>query len=244
MYQFRDVITWGVQRLILITTAIYAVQLLIDIPFGSVSGGGIASPPGGLIIRWLSFQPSSLFNGAIWQPFTYMFLHGNLPHLFFNMLWLFFFGPDVERVLGTRQFVRFYLLCGFLGVFASLLPVLFRGGAFSITGASGAVMGVMVAFAMINPTREFFLFPLPVPINARALVMIVIGMNILTAWQGSATSVATHFGGMAVGFAYMKSIPKWRAWRRDAQSRKTRDKIGDAVNNIFKFEDKKGPRQK
>ena len=124
-YGSSDRITYAVQRLILVCTAVFAVQLLLDIPFGRNQG---FSPPGGFIVNWLAFEPSAFAFGALWKPFTYMFLHGGLMHLFLNMLWLYFFGPDVERALGTRQFVQFYVVCGMLGVLATFFPMVLGGG--------------------------------------------------------------------------------------------------------------------
>ncbi|MCX5772287.1 MAG: rhomboid family intramembrane serine protease [Candidatus Hydrogenedentes bacterium] len=241
-YDYR--ITRAVQRLILLNSAVFAVQLLLDVPLGGVAMFG---PPGGLIAENLSFQPVSFLVGMVWQPVTYMFLHGNLMHVFFNMLWLYFFGPDVERALGTRQFVVFYLLCGALGVMATFVPLVFQVALpflqarnVSVVGASGAVMGVMIAFAIVNPHRQFFMFPIPVPINARMLVAIVIVINLLNAAPGSPTSVATHFGGMAVGYAYMKFIPYFRDRQRTYwQSRRKppkKDSAGEQVDNIFHFD--------
>jgi membrane associated rhomboid family serine protease len=217
----------------------------MDIPLGYRGG-----PPGGFITEWLAFDPQRLFMGAVWQPFTYMFLHGGLMHLFLNMMWLYFFGPEVERVLGTAQFLRFYILCGAAGVFAVLVPLGIAAvahgtvapAAITVVGASGAVMGTLIAYAIVNPDRTFFMFPLPIPINARALVIIVIVMNLLSVQDGS-TSVATHFGGMAVAFAYMKLAPRIRNWTRSKKPPKgkppTDGNIGDAIDNIFRFEDKK-----
>ena len=239
-----DRITYTVQRLILANCAVFGLQLLLDVFLGPrVAQGAFVLPPGGMLARWLAFQPSAFLAGALWQPFTYMFLHGGLLHLFLNMLWLFFFGKDVEHALGTRAFLRFYLTCGAVGVLATFIPAMLWGGA-SVTGASGAVMGVLVAFAVINPEREFFLFPIPMPINARALVLIVIAMNVLLAFQPGNTSVATHFGGMAVGFLYMKAIPFLLGLQRSQRAKEHRadggrDEVADAVDNIFKFEDKK-----
>jgi len=249
-YDYR--ITRAVQRLILLNSAVFAVQLLLDVPLG---GGAGFAPPGGLIAEALSFQPVSFLVGMVWQPLTYMFLHANLMHLFFNMLWLYFFGPDVERALGTRQFTFFYFLCGALGVMATFVPLAFqvfvpflRAQNVSVVGASGAVMGVLIAFAMVNPKRQFFMFPIPAPINAQMLVAIVIVINLLNAGPGSPTSVATHFGGMAVGYAYMKFIPYFRDrqrayWqkRRGGAGHKSskKDTVGEQVDNIFRFDEHK-----
>ena len=240
--------TWAVQRLIFANTAVFAGQLLLDIPFGlPVRLAGFMGPPGGSLVSLLAFQPMSLLSGMLWKPLTYMFLHNDLTHLFFNMLWLFFFGPEVERVLGTRQFIRFYLLCGAVGVLATFAPLLFWGDDVSVTGSSGAAMGVMIAFAMANPDRQFFLFPLPIPVTARALVIIIVAMNILMGFQGGATSVSTHLGGMAVGYGYMKLIPRLHErqrdfWRKKYAQKDPADPLGAAVDNIFKFDEEKRKR--
>lgn len=242
-YSFGERITYAVQRLILINAVIFVAQLLLNIPFGSpITSTMDGGPPGGAAISWLGFQPWGFLHGQIWKPVTYMFLHANLMHLFLNMLWLFFFGPEVERTLGSRQFIRFYFLCGMLGVLLTFVPMVLHGENVNVFGASGAVMGVMVAYAMINPEREFFLFPLPIPINARAMVFIIIAMNVLTALQGGSTSVATHMGGMLTGYLYMKlarQIRRWQWTKRRAKNgppRDSADAVGEAVDNLFKFE--------
>jgi membrane associated rhomboid family serine protease len=240
----RDRITYAVQRLIVATTLAFIAQLLLHVPLGAV--GGL---PGGLPVDWLAFNPhlEGPYRLAwLWQPVTYLFLHAGLSHGFFNLLFLFFFGPDVERVLGTRQFFRFYILCGILAV----LPNFLTGH--SVVGASGAVMAVLVAYAVINPERELMLFPFAVPLNVRALVLILIVLNLVTAMTGgSGTSWATHLGGIAAGYGYMKIVPKLRDYRisrfrrppaRGRSAHKTGeefDALGRAVDNIFNFEDKK-----
>ncbi len=246
-------LTWAVQRLILITSGIFAVQLLLHIPFGGRPG---EVPGGWVVFNYLAFSISNVLTGFLHTPLTYMFLHAGLLHLFMNMLWLFFFGPEVERALGSRGFVRFYLTCGVVGVLANFLTFALYGVGANVVGASGATMGVLVAFAMVDPDRQFYLFPLPVPINARALVMIVVFINIISALGESNVSVETHFCGMAVGFLYMKALPlltQWRAqrrWRPQAKKAKKRreeeqardrdprfDKVGKAVDDIFKSKD-------
>jgi len=238
-------ITWAVQRLILANIIIFALQLATD-PLLNLFG--IRTPyPGGGLTPWLGFQqPNFLTNGMIWTPFTYQFLHNGLMHLFMNMLWLFFFGPEVERLLGTRPFFRFYLFCGAGGVLATLLPYAMQAEVTNVVGASGAVMGVLVAFAMIEPDRQFFLFPFPWPVNARALVLIVVVMNVIYSLSDSPVSVMTHFGGMFMGFLYMKALPLLNNYRREKRRKATRpkkpkgsDKVGEAVDNIFKFDDRK-----
>lgn len=239
-------ITWGVQRLILLNAAIFAVQLAVrplEVLFGFT----------GVLEHFLGFQPALFFHGFIWTPLTYQFLHGGLMHLFMNMLWLFFFGPDVERLLGTRQFVRFYIGCGVIGVLATLGPYILGGEYATVIGASGAAMGVLVAFAMIDPQRQFFLFPLPMPITAVWLVILVVVFNLVTAGAGnSSISVATHFGGMFAGWFLMKAIPKYHRWRYQGRGLHLYDADGtasgtdfvgerlrDAVDRIFRNKDKR-----
>lgn len=228
-------ITWAVQRLLFLCIAVFALQLVLE-PIQLIFGSRLAT-------FTLAFQPDLFLHGGIWKPFTYQFLHGGLLHLFMNMLWLFFFGPDVERALGSRQFIRFYVACGAVGVLATLLPYFLSGAQVTVTGASGAVMGVLVAFALTDPERQFYLFPLPMPINARALILIIIVMNLVVGLGGSHVSVATHFGGMATGYAYMKLLPAYTRWARERSRPREKkadplDKLGEEVDNIFRFKDK------
>lgn len=241
-------ITWAVQRLILANTLVFAVQLALDpVQAWLAVRFGVGATVGGVVNGALGFQPDLFLRGYLYKPLTYQFLHGGLLHLFMNMLWLFFFGPDVERTLGTRQFYRFYVTCGGLGVLLTLAPYFAVGACPSVTGASGSVMGVLVAFALIEPDRQFFLFPFPAPITARWLVVIVVVMNIIAGLGDSPVSVTTHFGGMAVGYAYMKLLPRYNAWLRERRRESSAgeekvkpgvDKVGEAVDNIFRFERK------
>lgn len=236
-------ITWAVQRLILANIIVFAIQLVSDpvlVAFNvnpGFYGGGLST--------WLGFQQPRFFHGFLWMPFTYQFLHSGLMHLFMNMLWLYFFGPDVERVMGTRAFFRFYIICGAGAVMATIVPFLLFREVTSVVGASGAVMAVLVAFAMVEPDRQFFMFPFPWPINARALVLIVFVMNVIYALSDSPISVVTHFGGMGMGFMYMKALPLFLHYQRERRrvgvkkKKKANDKVGEAVDNIFKFDDRK-----
>lgn len=247
---YRPMITRATQRILYVTVAVFAAQLVADVIFPRPIHRefGLATP-GGPLIAWGAYQNSYLLRGAIWTPVTYMFLHGGLWHLFVNMLLLYFCGPEVERILSTRRFYRFYVFCGVLGAFGNLVPALLPafGADRTVVGASGAVMGVLVAFAVAYPHREFFIFPFPVPIPAWALVLIIIVLNILSV--GTSTSVATHFAGMAAGFAYMKAAPRmrnlYRLGRRAPGSPTDEvDALKRAVDNIFRFEEEKRRRER
>ena len=233
-------ITWAVRWIILVNAAVFAGQLVLA-PVEVVTGGTAR------VVETFGFTSGSLFHGMLWQPVSYQFLHLGLMHLFMNMLWLFFFGPEVERLLGSRQFIRFYLACGALAVLGTLVPLAAFGFFPTMCGASGSVMGVMVAFAMIDPKRQFFLFPLPVPISATGMVVLVFVMNVVSGLNGSMPEMVTHLGGMAAGYGLMKAIPHYYRWRRGQAREKLKstkdgddpDKVGEAVDNIFKFKDRK-----
>jgi membrane associated rhomboid family serine protease len=164
-----------------------------------------------------------------WQPVTYMFLHGGLFHLLFNMLALWMFGVDLERRWGTRFFVRFYAVCG-LGAAAttlvmSLLPFGFAEAMYeSVTvGASGAIYGLLVAYAMMYPHRPIYLYML-FPIPARIFVLIIGAVSFLSSVSEARGGVAhaAHLGGLAAGYLYLAGRSggvlsmvrsQWLRWR-------------------------------
>jgi membrane associated rhomboid family serine protease len=242
-------VTYYVQLLILLNIAVFAGQLILHVAFGGMT---IALPGGPIFVDAAGYSTHRLFDGWIWVPFTYMFVHGGLSHLFWNMVQLFFFGPDVERALGTRQFLRFYLFCGVAGALANLVVFALGGPSVPVIGASGAVLGVLVAFAVLDPDREVFLIPIPFPITARGIVIIFVILNLLNAFGGgSGIAVATHFGGMIAGYTFMKARPamlRWSWYKRGKGVRKSKPgtKPGDedeanlakAIDNIFKFQGK------
>jgi membrane associated rhomboid family serine protease len=168
---------------------------------------------------WLGLVPALVVERWwLWQPVSYMFLHGGLFHLLFNMLALWMFGVDLERRLGTRFFIRFYFVAG-IGAAAttllvSLLPFGFSESLYaSVTvGASGAVYGLLVAFAMAYPHRPIYLYLL-FPIPARVFVVIVGAISFLSSVSEPRGGVAhaTHLGGLVVGYLYLAG-QRGRLW--------------------------------
>jgi membrane associated rhomboid family serine protease len=148
---------------------------------------------------------------TVWQPLTYMFLHGGIGHILFNMLSLWMFGVELERMWGTTFFTRYYLVCG-IGAALTTIVFGFMPGAigeriyYPLTiGASGAIYGVLLAYAMYFPDRRilfYFLFPIP----AKYFVMIIGAISLLSAVGSSGTGVAhfTHLGGLLVGWLYLR----------------------------------------
>jgi membrane associated rhomboid family serine protease len=180
----------------------------------------------GMTLR-LGLSPRDVFGGALWQPVTYMFLHdtGGFSHLLFNMLALWMFGTELERTWGSRFFTRYYLVTGIGAAATTLLVSLVSNDVYySLTvGASGAIYGLLLAWAMYFPHRTiyfYFLFPIP----ARVFVMIVGAIALLSSFGGTGGGVAhaTHLGGLVVGYLYLTFLRarpidelryRWLRWR-------------------------------
>jgi len=155
------------------------------------------------MIHYFAFDPE--WTVALFQPWrlvTYMFLHGGVFHILFNMLWLWWMGRSVEETLGPRTFTVLYMGSGIGGaildiVFAPLLGVNF------VIGASGAVFGVMVGFAFMFPRAPIMLFLLP-PIEARYVVAGLIALDVIFVGSADHTARIVHLGGAAIGYLLMK----------------------------------------
>ncbi len=166
----------------------------------------------------LSFQ--GLRQGMLWQPLTYMFLHGSFGHLFFNMLTLFFIGPETERAMGTRHFLAMYLLSGLLGGLGWLW--LSADPRSLCVGASGSIFGMLAAFATLYPRRRLTLlvfFVFPVTLMAWQLVAVLAILEFLFAGnQASGIAHTAHLAGAFAGFLYIdqlfESTLLRRLWRQ------------------------------
>ena len=161
------------------------------------------------IIQFLGLSPELVIERQwVWQLATYLFLHGSAVHILFNMLGVWMFGVELERIWGTRQFVKYYAItgigAGLCVVAVGLLPFDWANQTYrAITiGASGALYGLLVAFAIYYPDRPllmFFLFPIP----AKYFVMIVGAMAFLSA-PTSRVSESAHLGGLVIGYLYLR----------------------------------------
>lgn len=174
--------------------------------------------------RWVAevfgFTPAAALSQP-WTILTYAFIHGGFFHLAGNMLILFFFGPSVEMRLGGNSFVRFYLFCATGGAaFALLLQTVWPSG--TIVGASGAVLGVALAFAMFWPNARVFVFPFPVPIKVKWLVGAVAAMAVFFQLAGARQGIAhlAHLGGFLFAFLYLRGLPYLAQRTVDASERK------------------------
>jgi membrane associated rhomboid family serine protease len=164
------------------------------------------------IVIWLGLSPEdTLLRLRLWQPVTYMFVHGGLLHLLFNMLALWMFGTELERIWGTRYFLKFYAVAGVgagvLTVLFSLLPFGFADQVYgsTIVGASGAIYGLLLAYALYFPDRPIYMY-LVFPIKAKYFVMIIGAITFYSSLGASGgVANATHLGGLLVAYLYLKS---------------------------------------
>ncbi len=151
-----------------------------------------------------------------WTFVTYMFLHGGFGHIFFNMLSLWFFGPRVEDRLGGRPFLGLYFSSGIMG---GLLSLAFTPHA-AILGASGAVFGVLLAYAWFWPRDQMLIWGI-IPIEARFMVLIMTAMSLYGGWSGSGgIAHFAHLGGFLGGYLFLRYLGRnggMQKFRRQTQ---------------------------
>jgi rhomboid family protein len=152
----------------------------------------------------LQFSPRLAFIRP-WTFLSYMFVHANLLHLLGNMLMLYVFGTTVESRMGSRNFLMYYLFCGIgAAIFSLMLAGVMAVGPF--VGASGAVLGVAVAFAMFWPDAELIVFPIPIPIRARTLVIGLVALDLIGSrlWSNDGIAHLAHVGGALFGYLFFR----------------------------------------
>jgi len=200
------------KNLLLINLAIYLLDLVLrryGVP----------------ISMFLGLCNATAYGFHWWQPFTYMFLHANFSHLFFNMFAVLMFAPALEESWGSRRFLTYYLVCGVgaalvqLAVWALVMP-----GQPAVTiGASGAVFGILFAFGWLFPEVRLFLLFIPIPIRSRVFVAIYAAIELFAGIGDvvgvNADNVAhfAHLGGMLFGWLLILwwrnsnkwHLPKW-----------------------------------
>lgn len=202
-----------------------------------------------IMIGLLGLTPELFWSElAIWQPVTYMFLHGGLMHLAFNMIALWMFGGALESYWGTNFFLRYYFITG---IGAGLCNALLTPGSQAvIIGASGAVYGLLAAYGILFPNSLIFIWGL-VPLRAKYLVIIFGGIEFVATLRPGTSPVAhlVHLGGMVIGIIYLRwaTILYWlkrksRDWQRDrdyakrnqqfALEQKLRREVDDLLDKI------------
>jgi membrane associated rhomboid family serine protease len=164
-----------------------------------------------ILTELFGLHPTLVVRGWLWQPVTYMFLHGGLFHILFNMLALWMFGTELERTWGTQYFLKFYFVtgigAGLLTVAVSLLPFDFARQIYgaNVIGASGAIYGLLLAYGLYFPDRPIYMYLLfPVPAKIFVLIMGLIAFYSSVAGANGGVANATHLGGLLVGYLYLK----------------------------------------
>src|SRR5437870_10007493 len=166
-YSWSAYFPLGVKWLLISNTAIFVLCFLF---------------PSRSVFQWFALSPEMVLKQfAVWQLVTYMFLHGGIGHILFNMLALWMFGMDLERDWGTRRFLKYYFLCGIgAGLCDVLVNAIVGNWGTHTIGASGAIFGLLLAFGVLYPNVTvlfFFIFPM----KAKYMVMIVGGIAFLGA---------------------------------------------------------------
>jgi membrane associated rhomboid family serine protease len=185
-----------------VTQALIVINVIVFF-----AGGLLGAAPTFLLALWPigpNFMP--------WQLLTYAFVHSGLTHLLFNMFGLYMFGGDVERVWGTRRFLSFYIVCALSAAALQLIVTAVTGAYYPTVGASGAVFGLLLAFALLFPRRMVMpIFP-PIPMRAPVFVALYGILELVLGVTGTQAGVAhfAHLGGLAGGFIYMR----YWSWRR------------------------------
>lgn len=205
---FDFYVTSGVKYLLIANFAVFILEAFIYHFNG----------PGGYdaFVKWFGLVPAGVVPGLrIWQPFTYLFLHdvnSFFLHLVMNMLMLWMFGRELELIWGRNRFLRYYFLtgvgAGLINVVVNTVPWVFgRGLSFVPTiGASGAIFGILIACAILFPDRRVYLFPIPVAMSMRTVVIIMAAITFLGTFGVGDSSVShiCHLGGMLVGYLYLR----------------------------------------
>lgn len=181
-------------------------------------------------------------NFRVWQLVSYMFLHGNFTHIFFNMLMLWLFGSAIESAWGGRNFLRYYVFCGIGGALASLV---FNYDSL-VVGASGAIFGLYLAYAMMFPDNRIYLYFL-FPVKAKYLVLGLAAFQLMQGIVGpSGIAYFAHLGGMAAGLVFFRTdlirrtrfhLGTRRRWKQYTSQRQSESESG-VVDNVDSILDK------
>jgi len=188
---------------------------------------------------FLGLVPAKIWsNFYLWQLVTYMFLHGSFWHILMNMFILWMFGAELERTWGSREFARFYFMAGVgAGIFnvalAAVMPLIVNAllpsfpnwlalqhlGAVlpqmqsvPIIGASGAIYGILVAYAMLFPDRYVYVYFL-FPVKVKYLVAFMVAIEFFSTYQADGVAHFAHLGGALIGFLYLRYSWRWKLQR-------------------------------
>lgn len=225
---FVPSMTAGVKLLLIVNVGIY---LLMFVAIRT----GLFAP-----FQVLGLVPQSVVKSfAVWQLFTYMFLHDpqGVGHILLNMLMLWMFGPPIEGIWGRKRFLTYYIYCGLgAGVSVVLLNYLMNSPQTWTIGASGALYGILIAFGVLYAeTTILFMFIFPMKAKWAVLIYGAIAFLFTFGSSGGATSHVAHLGGFVTGYLLLRSgmrrtvnlnpMPRFRQWHRDWKLRRAKKKF-------------------
>jgi len=204
-FDWRGFITPGVKLIVLLCSGMFVLQLLAEMIWHDDAA------------RWINYHlglvPSGVIQGLrLWQPVTYLFLHGGFGHLFINMHMLWMFGRNLEEVWGKKRFLNYFFLCGvgagLINIVVKFVPMFWGHPPSDIPtiGASGAIFGILIANAILFPDRQvwIFFFLISIPMRAFVAVMGLIEFFSTFGASGDGVSHLCHLGGMLIGWLYLR----------------------------------------
>lgn len=241
-----------VKWLMIINVAVFVLDGILTRAMGHIA---LTTPEGFYQIRqleqWGYFSvDTAILKFQVWRILTFQFLHGSIGHLLGNMIGLFFFGPIIERYLGSRRFLAFYLLCGFAGTIAYIgfwgSGLILGDAGVPMVGASAGVFGVLIGTARVAPNITVWVM-LMFPLQMRTLAWIIVGIAAYTViargneMGANAGGEAAHLGGAALGFLLIKHVEwlnfaMWRPGKKTGRQISPRRKERDEkeIDRILK----------
>ncbi len=188
----------GLKWLLIVNIAIFVISIFVQRALGPVLDN-------------FALVPSQVVQTfAVWQLVTYMFIHAGFLHILWNMLALWWFGAELERLWGTAKFLRFYFTCGICAALTVVVAAYIFGGIdIRTVGSSGAVYGILMGYAVVFPDQTI-LFGFLIPIKSKYFVMIIGGIVFLQSYtatvggQGSGVAVVAHLGGLVAGYLLLR----------------------------------------
>ncbi|MFT3902924.1 MAG: rhomboid family intramembrane serine protease [Niabella sp.] len=199
----------AVKNIIIINVIVWLAQVMLDKYYPpEITSSGLV----GYLTARIGLWPINSPEFKPWQIVTHMFAHAAegpnmIFHILFNMFTLWMFGRILENVWGSKRFLNFYLICGLGAALAHLVMQYFSGGDSLAVGASGAVFGVLVAFAMTFPNTELYIMFIPIPVKAKWAVLGLVAIDLfggISQISGDNIAHFAHLGGALTGFILLK----------------------------------------
>ncbi len=203
-FRFGGPMTPSVKFLLIATTAAFFLQAITQRLFGFRLEPLLGLVPYDVTHRFF-----------LWQPVTYLFLHGGVLHLLFNLLVLWMFGCELERAWGNRFFLKYFFVCGSgAGIFVALLTPASASHIPTI-GASGALYGILLAYGLLFPNRQILLwFVLPIQAKYFVLIIGLIAFYFTLSLEESGISHLAHLSGLVIGYLYLRGWGHFRKIHR------------------------------